>query len=83
MGKFGNDAPQVAVGRDLWDETNNNPAGRPADGGSGAPSFPRQVEQAGYPGQEHPGKGDPLAAGEHGPGGDLFDGRPGHGLSGV
>jgi hypothetical protein len=41
------------------------------------------VEQAGYPGAEHPGKGDPLAAGEHGPGGDLFDGRPGHGLSGV
>jgi len=40
--------PEAAPGRDLWDEADNNPAGRPADGGGYGAAVARLAEQVGY-----------------------------------
>jgi len=53
--------PEVAPGRDLWDEADNNPASRPMDAGGYGPMVARLADQVGYGFTESQPHRDPSA----------------------
>jgi hypothetical protein len=81
MGSFGTDVPAASPTNDP-EEPGAKTSARSASGGGYSKQAIAALERAGYPGAEHPGKGDPFGPGETAPGSDLFE-RPGAGLSGV